>query len=292
VLLLCKKLLCFAAKVGIPSKEANNQPSSVSSKKKPSQAVKQTSKQTPKQTPSSQKQGTSKLPRKVSSQPSNASDSISVTSSTKDQDLLDDLVDSEADTVSTRSESVDHDTIGFSSRQQDNRSLNGDIPFDSDEIDAAKSMVAGSPFDVPCRIMPPDILNETPYLSQHSVGIQVEDDSNLKAIKDLKEKGQHLHELIKQRTELCWQLQNQIDDDNVDFVAASLMILAVVHKVKMLLIKSCCHHTFCSQNCFHGWNSVLWILPLSLRITKNRERIGCFACTSLLSPVERCSIRD
>ena len=222
--------------MGIPSKEANNQPSSVSSNKKPSQTVKQT----PKQTPSSQKQGTSKLPRKVSAQPSNASDSISVTSSTKDQDLLDDLLDSEAEVVSACSEPVNHDAIGFSNRhfQQDNPSLNGDIPFDSDEIDAAKSMIAGSPFDVPCRIMPPDILNETPYLSQHSVGIQVEDDSNLKAIKDLKEKGQNLHDLIKQRTELCWQLQNQIDDNNVDFVAASVMILAVVHRVRMLLMKS------------------------------------------------------
>ena len=222
--------------MGIPSKEANNQPSSVSSNKKPSQTVKQT----PKQTPSSQKQGTSKLPRKVSAQPSNASDSISVTSSTKDQDLLDDLLDSEVEVVSARSEPVNHDAIGFSNRyfQQDNPSLNGDIPFDSDEIDAAKSMIAGSPFDVPCRIMPPDILNETPYLSQHSVGIQVEDDSNLKAIKDLREKGQNLHDLIKQRTELCWQLQNQIDDNNVDFVAASVMILAVVHRVRMLLMKS------------------------------------------------------
>ena len=250
--------------MGIPSKEANNQPSSISSSKKPSQAVKQT----PKQSPSSQKQGTSKLPRKVSAQPSNASDSISVTSSTKDQDLLEDLLDSEADTVSVRSESVDQDAIVFSNRhlQQDNPSLNGDIPFDSEEIDAAKSTVAGTPFDVPCRIMPPDILNETPYLSQHSVGIQVEDDSSLKAIKDLKEKGQHLHELIKQRTELCWQLQNQIDDDNVDFVAASVMILAVVHKVRMQLMKSCCHYTLCSQNCFHGWNFVLWMLLLSLCI--------------------------
>ena len=237
MLMLLINLFRFAAKVAIPSKEANKQPSSISSNKKPLQGVKQT----PKQTPSSQKQGTSKLPRKVSGQPSNASDSVSVTSSTKEQDLLDDLLDSEADTVSTRSESVDHDAVVFSNRhlQQDNPSLNGDIPFDSDETDASKSMVAGSPFDVPCRIMPPDILNETPYLSQHSVGIQVEDDSDLKAIRDLKEKGQNLHELIKQRTELCWQLQNQIDDNNVDFVAASVMILAVVHKVRMLLIKSC-----------------------------------------------------
>ena len=252
--MLLINLFCFVAKVTIPSKEANKQPSLISSKKKPLVGVKQTPKQT-----SSQKQGTSKLPRKVSAQPSNASDSVSVTSSTKDQDL-DDLLDSEADTGLARSESLGHDAIVFSNRhlQQDNPSLNGDIPFDSDETDASKSMVAGSPFDVPCRIMPPDILNETPYLSQHSVGIQVEDDGNLKAMKDLMEKGQNLHELIKQRTELCWQLQNQIDDNNIDFVAASLMILSVVHKVRMLLLKSCCHYTFCSQNGFHGWNFVSW----------------------------------
>lgn len=256
--MLLINLFCFAAKVTIPSKETNKQPSSISSNKKPLVGVKQTPKQT-----SSQKQGTSKLPRKVSAQPSNASDSVSVTSSTKDQDL-DDLLDSEADTVSARSESVGHDAIVFSNRhlQQDNPSLNGDIPFDSDETDASKSMVAGSPFDVPCRIMPPDILNETPYLSQHSVGIQVEDDGNLKAIKDLMEKGQNLHELIKQRTELCWQLQNQIDDNNIDFVAASLMILSVVHKVRMLLLKSCCHCTFDSQNDFHGWKFVSWMFNI------------------------------
>lgn len=279
MLLLLIDLFCFAAKVAIPSKEANSQPSSVSSNKKPLQGVRQTPKQTPKQTPSSQKQATSKLPRKVSAQPSSASDSVSVTSSTKDQDLLDDLLDPEADGVSARSESVDLDAVVLSNRhlQQDNPSLNGDIPFDSDETDASKLMVAGSPFDVPCRIMPPDILSETPYLSQHSVGIQVEDDSNLKAIKDLKEKGKNLRELIKQRTELCWQLQNQIDDNNVDFVAASVMILAVVRKVRMLLMKSCCHCTFCSQNYFHGWNFVSSMLSLSLCITKNKGRIYAWA---------------
>ena len=196
-----------------------------------------------KQTPSSQKQGTSKLPRKVSSQLSNASDSVSVTSSIKDQDLLEDL-DSELDAVSAHSEASDSDTRVFSNRhsQQDNLSLNGDIPFDYDETDASKSMVANSPVDVPCRIMPPDILSETPYLSKHSVGIQVEDDSHLKAIRDLREKGHHLHELIKQRTELCWQLQNQIDDNSVDFVAASVTILAVARKVRMPSMKSCFQH--------------------------------------------------
>ncbi|KAL9973046.1 hypothetical protein ACROYT_G019453 [Oculina patagonica] len=216
------------AKVSVPSKEANSKPSSISSNKKPVQAVKQTLKQTP----SSQKQGTSKLPRKVSSQHSNASDSVSVTSSVKDQELLEDL-DSEVDALSARSEASDHDARVFPNRhlQQDNISLNGDIPFDSDETDASKPMVADSPVDVPCRIMPPDLLSETPYLSKHSVGIQVEDDSHLIAIRDLKEKGKHLHELIKQKTELCWQLQNQIDDNSVDFVAASVMILSVVRKL-------------------------------------------------------------
>lgn len=214
-----------------PSREANSQPSSISSNKKPSQV----SKQTAKQTPSNQKQGTSKLPRKVSAQLSNASDSVSsVTSSIKDR--LDDLLDSEVETVSVSSETLDHDGRVFSHRhlQQDNLSLNGDtFPCDSDEIDALKSMVANSPVELPCRIMPPDILSETPYLSKHSVGIQVEDDSNLKAIQDLKDKGRHLHELLKQRTELCWQLQNQIDDNSIDFVAASIMTLAVVRKVRI-----------------------------------------------------------
>lgn len=221
-------LFCFAAKASIPSKEANSKPSSISSDKRPLQAVKQT----PKQTTSSQKQGTSKLPRKVSSQLSSASDSVSVTSSIKDQDLLEDL-DSEIDAISARSEGSDHDAKGLRYSQQDNLSLNGDIPFDSDETDASKSMVAGSPLDVLCRTMPPDILSETPYLSKHSVATHVEDNSHLKTIRDLKEKGQHLHELIKQRTELCWQLQNQIDDNSADFVAASVMILAVVRKVRM-----------------------------------------------------------
>lgn len=273
--------------MGIPSKEANNQPSSISSNKKPSQGVKQT----PKRSPTSQKQGTSKLPRKVSAQPSNASDSVSVTSSIKDQDLLDDLVDSEADAASTRSESVDHDAIVFSNRhlQQDNPSLNGDIPFDSDEIDAAKSMVAGSPFDVPYRIMPPDILNETPYLSRHSVGIQVEDDSNLKAIKDLKEKGQNLHELIKQRTELCWQLQNQIDDNNVDFVAASVMVLAVVHKVRILFSE------ILFSKLFSWLELCIMFVIYHFASYKNRERIQHFAQASPLSremPLDRCHIRE
>lgn len=233
-------------------------------------------KQTPKQTPSSQKQGTSKLPRKVSSQHSNASDSVSVTSSIKDQDLLEDL-DSEVDGLSARSEASDHDARVFPNRpsQQDNISLNGDIPFDSDETDASKSMVADSPVDVPCRIMPPDLLSETPYLSKHSVGIQVEDDSHLKAIRDLKEKGKHLHELIKQKTELCWQLQNQIDDNGVDFVAASVMILAVVRKVRMSRIKSCCRHLdafkfilICS------YNFVLWVSleSSSMTFTANSKR--------------------
>lgn len=189
-------------------------------------------KQTPKRTPSSQKQGSSKLPRKVSSQLSSASDSISVTSSIKDQELLEDL-DSEIDAISARSEASDHYAKGLRYSQQDNLSLNGDIPFDSDETDASKSMVADSPVDILCRTMPPDILSETPYLSKHSVGTQVEDDSHLKTIRDLKEKGLHLHELIKQRTELCWHLQNQIDDNSADFVAASVMILAVVQKVRM-----------------------------------------------------------
>ena len=257
-------------------------------------------KPTPKQSPTSQKQGTSKLPRKVSAQPSNASDSVSVTSSIKDQDLLDDLVDSEADAVSTRSENVDHDAIIFSNRQlqQDNPSLNGDIPFDSDEIDAAKSMVAGSPFDVPCRVMPPDILNETPYLSQHSVGIQVEDDSNLEAIKDLKEKGQNLHELIKQRTELCWQLQNQIDDNNVDFVAASVMVLAVVHKVRIsqrTVLRN--FDNFDLKIIFMVGTLYHVCLLLSRCNTRNRENTACLGIfqASLLSremTLYKCHIRE
>lgn len=173
-------------------------------------------KQNAKPTPSTQKQGTSKLPRKVSAQLSNASDSASVTSSVKDQDNLEDLHDTEIDTVSVSTETS----------EQDGRALSQGH-LQQDEIDAKVI----SPVEGPCMIMPPDILSETPYLSKHSVGIQVEDDSDLKTIQVLKEKGRHLHELVKQRTDLCWQLQDQIDEDSADFVAASVMILSVVHKV-------------------------------------------------------------
>lgn len=106
----------------------------------------------------------------------------------------------------------------------------------SDENDGSTTMVfASSPLEVPCRTMPPDILSETPYLIKHSVGIQVEDVSHLKAIEDVKEKAQRLGELLKQRTELCGQLQDQIDCNSNDFVAASLLILTTVRKVRHLL---------------------------------------------------------
>ena len=157
--------------------------------------------------PSSYKQGTSKLPRKVSAQLSNASDSISVTSSVKDQDNLEDLHDSEIDAVSVSTETSDHDGRVSSHGY-----------FQQDEVDSK----AYSPIETPCRAMPPDILNETPYLIKHSVGIQVDDDSDL----------EHLKELVKQSTDLCWQLQKQIDEDSADFVAASVMILSLSRKVR------------------------------------------------------------
>ena len=223
----------FVEKAQAPSRQPNRQQSSISSNKKPLQ----TPKQTTKQTPSSQKKGTSKLPRKVSGQLSNASDSVSVTSSIKDQDHLDDFIDSEGDAISVNSDTVAHGARDVSSRnsQQDAFSLDGDIvPCDSDEIDGSTTVVlASSPLEVPCRAMPPDILSETPYLIKHSIGIQVEDASNLKTIQDLKEKAQHLNELLKQRMDLCCQLQNQIDDNSDDFVAASVMILTVVRKVRI-----------------------------------------------------------
>lgn len=158
------------------------------------------------------------MPRKLSAAPSSASDSASVTSSVKDQDNLDDLHDADIDTVSVSTDTSDHDTR-----------LPSYGHFQQDEADGKVE----SPIEVPsCRIMPPDILSETPYLSKHSIGIQVEDDSDSKTIQALKEKGRHLHELVKQRTELYWQLQDQIDEDSLDFVSASVMILSVVHKVR------------------------------------------------------------
>lgn len=190
----------IVAAKGPSAKDTKKQPTSVSVTKKPVQPVKQTAKQV-----------TCKLPRKVSGQLSNASDSASVTSSIKDQDNLEDIHDPEIDAVSVRTEASDHDRR----------------VLQQDEIDAKVS----SPIGQPCRIMPPDILSETPYLSKHSVGVQVEDDSDLKTIQILKENGHHLRELVKQRTDLCWELQNQIDEDTIDFVAASVMILSLVHKV-------------------------------------------------------------
>lgn len=158
------------------------------------------------------------MPKKLSAAPSNASDSASVTSSIKDQDNFDDLHDADIDTVSVSTDTSDHDTRLPSYRH-----------LQQDETDGKGE----SPIEVPsCRIMPPDILSETPYLSKHSIGIQVEDDSDSKTIQALKEKGRHLHELVKQRTELCWQLQDQIDEDSLDFISASVMILSVVHKVR------------------------------------------------------------
>lgn len=174
-------------------------------------------KQNAKQMPSSCKQGTSKLPRKVSAQLSNASDSISVTSSVKDQDNLEDLHDSEIDAVSVSTETSDHDGRVSSHGY-----------FQQDEVDSK----AYSPIETPCRAMPPDILNETPYLIKHSVSIQVDDDSDLKTVQVLKDKGEHLKELVKQSTDLCWQLQKQIDEDSADFVAASVMILSLARKVR------------------------------------------------------------
>ena len=207
-------MLNFSAK-GPLAKEAKNRPAPISSNKKPAS---QTGKQTAKQPPPSQRPGSSKLPKKLSAAPSNASDSASVTSSIKDQDNLDDLHDADIDTVSVSTDTSDHDTRlpSYGHLQQDETDGKGE-----------------SPIEIPsCRIMPPDILSETPCLSKHSIGIQVEDDSDSKTIQALKEKGQHLHELVKQRTELCWQLQDQIDEDSLDFISASVMILSVVHKVR------------------------------------------------------------
>ena len=207
-------MLNFSAK-GPLAKEAKSRPAPISSNKKPAS---QTGKQITKQPPSNQRPGSSKLPRKLSAAPSNASDSASVTSSLKDQDNLDDLHDADIDTVSVSTDTSDRDTRSLSYGH-----------FQQDEADGKVQ----SPIEVPSfRIMPPDILSETPYLSKHSIGIQVEDDSDSKTIQALKEKGRHLHELVKQRTELCWQLQDQIDEDSLDFVSASVMILSVVHKVR------------------------------------------------------------
>ena len=228
VLVECKKNGCpenacfegslfYVSAKAPPVKEAKVllKPLSVSTKK----AV-QPVKQNAKQAPSMYKQGSSKLPRKVSAQLSNASDSASVTSSVKDQDNLEDLHDSEIDAVSVSSEVSDRGGRVASHGH-----------FQQDEIDAKVI----SPIEAPCRVMPPDILSETPYLnkqsSKQSIGVQVEDDSDLKTIQGLNEKTWHLHELVKQRTGLCWQLQDQIDEDSSDVVAASVVILSVAHKV-------------------------------------------------------------
>lgn len=181
-------------------------------------------KQNAKQAPSMYKEGSSKLPRKVSAQLSNASDSASVTSSVKDQDNLEDLHDSEIDAVFVSTGASDRDGRVASHGH-----------FQQDEIDAKVI----SPIEAPCRVMPPDILSETPYLSKHSIGVQVENDSDLKVIQGLNEKTWHLHELVKQRTDLCWQLQDQIDEDSSGFVAASVVILSAGHKVSGWKICEC-----------------------------------------------------
>lgn len=159
----------------------------------------------------------------MSAQLSNASDSASVTSSVKDQ--LDDNLEDFRDTESN-SGSVSPDKPGLSKR------VSSEAHFPQDEVDARVS----SPFEMSSRIMPPDLLSQTPYLSKHSIGIQVDNDDvdgdDSKTILSLKEKVQHLDEILKQRTDLCGQLQNQLDKDSKDFITVSIMILSVVSEVR------------------------------------------------------------
>ena len=156
----------------------------------------------------------------MSAQLSNASDSASVTSSVKDQldDNLEDFRDTESNSGSMSPVKPD-----LSKR------VSSEAHFAQDETDARVS----SPFEMSCRIMPPDLLSQTPYLSKHSIGIQVDDDSDdSKTTLSLKEKVQHLNEILKQRTDLCGRLQNQLDKDSKDFISVSIMILSVVSEVR------------------------------------------------------------
>ena len=156
----------------------------------------------------------------MSAQLSNASDSASVTSSVKDQldDNLEDFRDTESNSGSMSPVKPD-----LSKR------VSSEVHFAQDETDARVS----SPFEMSCRIMPPDLLSQTPYLSKHSIGIQVDDDSDdSKTTLSLKEKVQHLNEILKQRTDLCGRLQNQLDKDSKDFISVSIMILSVVSEVR------------------------------------------------------------
>ncbi|XP_074619535.1 uncharacterized protein LOC141878474 [Acropora palmata] len=206
-----------------PVKDSRSQPSSISTKKIP-----QVAKQNVKNHPTNVKQGSSKLPRKVSAQLSNASDSASVTSSVKDQldDNLEDFRDTESNSGSMSPVKPD-----LSKR------VSSEVHFAQDETDARVS----SPFEMSCRIMPPDLLSQTPYLSKHSIGIQVDDDSDdSKTTLSLKEKVQHLNEILKQRTDLCGRLQNQLDKDSKDFISVSIMILSVVSEMQV-------NKKYCSQ---------------------------------------------
>ncbi|XP_067040730.1 microtubule-associated tumor suppressor 1-like isoform X2 [Acropora muricata] len=206
-----------------PVKDSRSQPSSISTKKIP-----QVAKQNVKNHPTNIKQGTSKLPRKMSAQLSNASDSASVTSSVKDQldDNLEDFRDTESNSGSMSPVKPD-----LSKR------VSSEVHFAQDETDARVS----SPFEMSCRIMPPDLLSQTPYLSKHSIGIQVDDDSDdSKTTLSLKEKVQHLNEILKQRTDFCGRLQNQLDKDSKDFISVSIMILSVVSEMQV-------NNKYCSQ---------------------------------------------
>ena len=153
----------------------------------------------------------------MSAQLSNASDSASVTSSVKDQ-LEDDIHDDE---ITSPSKAPEKSAL--------NQGIVSDISSRQEDIDSQVS----SPFEAPCRMMPPDLLSQTPYLIKQSIGVQVDSDSDSKTMQTLSEKVQHLHDLVKQRTDLCGQLQNQLDKSIMDFVTASVVILSAVSKVSV-----------------------------------------------------------
>ncbi|XP_068701652.1 microtubule-associated tumor suppressor 1 homolog isoform X2 [Montipora foliosa] len=195
-----------------PLKDSKFQHSSASTKR-----VAQPAKKNVKEAPASVRHGASKLPRKVSGQLSNASDSASVTSSIKDQ-LEDDIHDDE---ITSPSKAPEKSAL--------NQGIVSDISSRQEDIDVQVS----SPFEAPCRMMPPDLLSQTPYLIKQSIGVQVDSDSDSKTMQTLSEKVQHLHDLVKQRTDLCGQLQNQLDKSTMDVVTASVVILAAVSKMQM-----------------------------------------------------------
>ena len=215
---------------GQPAKGTKAHPSSTSSR-----PASQTLKHHARQSSSSQKHSPSKLPRKVSVN-STASDTVSVASSNKDADHVEELDDRDQALISTGTSEQDGGITLPRHLQQGSHKLSGatmvpkssQMAADQEPQEDIMYTIEMLPRTLP---LAPDILSETPCLSRHSVGTQVEDEGHLGKIQDLREKEMHVHHLIKEHTDLLHQLQKKTRNNDVGILAASLVIFSVVRKV-------------------------------------------------------------